>query len=169
MPSGRGHRIQDDFSVSNGVGEYTLRETGANMVVGVGGRGEAWTWDLDLTPEIPIDLDLSMGAGSIEADLSDLQIETLDTSMGVGRTVITLPTGDDFAGTLSGAIGQLVIIVPRDSGLRIDSGTALGPTDFPDGFTEIDGLYTSPNFAGADYKFDLNLSMAIGNVEVRYR
>jgi hypothetical protein len=169
VPAGRGHRIQGDYSESNGVGEYILRETGANIVFGVGTRGDPWNWDINLTTEIPLDLDFEMGAGSIDADLSDLQIDTLNTSMGVGQTIVTLPENDDFAGTLSGAIGQLVIIAPRDSGLRIDSGTALGTTDLPDGFTEIDGLYTSPNFESADYKFDLNVSMAIGMVEVRYR
>ena len=64
-------------------------------------------------------------------------------------------------------MGQLVVIVPEGTGVRISSGTALAAFSAPAGYERSGNVYTSPNYSSADDQIDLELGLAIGSVVVK--
>ena len=161
-------KVVSEYSISGGTATFTLRGTGGVFIsVPRGNQGE-WNWNLALTPAIPIDLKTSLGAGQSLIDLTGLDISALDANLGVGQTTVVLPSEGDFEGKVEGAIGQIVIQVPKGMALRIRSDTGLATIDVPNDFMGQNDVFTSPGFTGAQHYIDLQVGQAIGNVNVRY-
>lgn len=142
--------------------------------------GEAWMpmigwdpgrlWDLGLSPGAALEIDTMVAMGSQELDLTGLDVSALNTSMGMGSIEIVLPAKGRFEGDVGGAIGRIEIVVPQGMGLRVNAGTALVARQLPGDFVEMgDGVYTSPGYATAQHRIDLDASLAIGSLRVRYQ
>lgn len=112
-------------------------------------------WDIALSPVVPTDLYLNGGSGSIEMDLSGLNLTSLRTDFGSGSSDVILPENttpyqaDIESGsgsvnielpsdtslilTLDAGSGSIDISVPSDTALRVevmDDGS--GSLDIPD-------------------------------------
>lgn len=161
----KGETILEEHGMRGGKGEFTLRSSGL-AVLYPGTQGVRWGWDMLVSPRLPLDLDVSLGVGEVYLDLQSLQIATLDVSVGMGRTVLILPAEGDCAGRIDGAIGELLIFVPEEMGLRIRSETGLANVNVPDGYAMDDGDYVSPGYANADDRTELWINQAIGRVVV---
>ena len=162
-----GEKVKQNFVVEGGKGIYSLRGTG-----GVTFRipnGQAWSWELFLTPRIPIDLKTSIGAGEVSLDLMGMKVSNLEVNFGVGQTTVTLPESITFSGSISGAIGQIVIIVPRSLGLRIIQDGVIVSVNPPGDFLHSGDIYTSPNYDQAQERVDLKVDLAMGEIQVRYK
>jgi predicted membrane protein len=96
-----------------------------------------------------------------------LSLSVFNASIGAGQIAVLLPDDQTFSAHLSGGMGQLVVIVPENVGVRINSGTALAALSVPDGYERNGNVYTSPNYSSADDKVDLQLDLAIGSVVVK--
>lgn len=163
--AGRGHQVTADFNLSGDTAVYSLRDN-AVTVFNYPTNQSDYTWDLLLNQSIPTDLRFNMGAGSAELDLSELQISGLDVSMGVGRTVVTLPEQGSLDVSISGAIGELVIQVPGGSEVQVESDIALAGINVPAGYERSDDTYTSPGYDSAAERITVNVNLAIGSVRV---
>jgi hypothetical protein len=87
----------------------------------------------------------------------------------VGETVVILPEAGQFQGSIEGAIGQIVVVVPPELALRLNADTGLANLDMPEGFQAQGDVYTSAGYAGASERVDLDVSQAIGNISVRWK
>ena len=126
-------------------------------------------WDLGLSPGVPLTLKVNSGVGANNLDLSGLTLDELSVSTGVGRTVVTLPAEGGFSANISQGIGELVVVVPEGLGVRIKANTALAARDMPDDFVSAgENVYTSPGYATAEQRVDLEAGIAIGKLTVRY-
>jgi hypothetical protein len=89
--------------------------------------GSRLLWDIGLTPEIPLDLSIDAGSGPTDADLSRLQLQSLDLNGGSGSLDVTLPEGaTDYRAYLDGGSGRINLTVPEGaalSDLAIDAGS----------------------------------------------
>lgn len=119
-------------------------------------------WEIALNPDIPSDLIVDGGSGSVNMDLSGMNLTSLQAAMGSGSSVFDLPVSDtpytaiiesgsgsvnmtlpaetDLELTLDSGSGSVNISVPASSGLRIevlDSGS--GSLNIPDGMEQIGG------------------------------
>lgn len=166
VPSGAASRVQSSYVVNGGIGSFTLRDTGVQGFVPFG-TTEAIGWRLNLTEAIPLEISLGLGAGNIDADLKSLNMDELVVNMGVGDTMVILPDRDRLDAQVKGAIGQIVIVVPEDAGVRLNADTALVSLSVPDEYQRVADSYESPNFNTADNKINLSVNMAIGNVVLR--
>jgi len=166
VPDLGGQTIREVYSVSGATASYRLTTNGVNVVSWPGGNDD-WRWDLGLTDQIPLDLRVEMGAGSMQLDLTGLQLDNLNVSLGVGQTTVELPAGEDYQARIEGAVGQLFVVVPLEAGVRVRADTALAALDVPAGYSQNNDVYTSPNYATAQTQIDLNVSQAIGRIEVR--
>jgi hypothetical protein len=155
--------VYADYSVDGRTGRFVMRSQ--PVVNFPGGRG--WDWELVLNGGLPMDLELAMGVGEMNADLAILDLEKLEVSQGVGDIDLTLAGGGNYSGDLSQAIGQVVVRIPSDLGVRLQVSRAISSLDIPTGFERDGDYYYSPNYASADYKINLEISQAIGSVEVR--
>ena len=125
-------------------------------------------WDLLLNPAVAIDLDVELGAGDSTLDVGDLNLSGLTVESGAGDATV------DFAGNHAGALnasietgsGSLVVILPRDTGVRVTVDHGAGEIDAP-GLTRNGDIYTNADFGTAAETLDLKIEAGAGNIELR--
>jgi len=165
----RNEELQREFAVTEGLATFDLRTQGAGtmMVPLVGSWWDRRLWDLQLSRDASLELEFRLGAGQHRLDLTGLTVEGLTVSMGLGRTEIILPAEGRFQGQIEGAIGETVLVAPSGMALRVQVETGLGDSRFPEDYRCLEDVCTSPGYADADQRIDLQVSQAIGVVTVR--
>jgi hypothetical protein len=163
---GRGQRAKRDFAIAGKTATFTLRSEGETF-----GPFFWWSdqrsWDLGIAPKVPLELEIDLGAGWADVDLTDLTVDDLKVSMGIGRTTVTLPDEGRFYAKIDSSIGETVVVIPAGMAARIRVDTGLAVSDLPDGYQQRDDVYTSPGYASADDRVDLEVDQAIGKVTIR--
>ena len=163
---GRGQSVKRHFAVAGKTATFTLRADGATFGPFTG-WADRWSWELGLAPEVPLELEIGLGVGLADIDLTGLTVDDLKVSMGVGRTTVILPEEGRFYAKIEGAIGETVVVIPAGMAARIRVDTGLAVSDLPDGYQQRNDVYTSPGYASADDRVDLEVSQAIGKVTIR--
>ncbi len=114
----------------------------------------------------------SFSAGAAEVEvlaLGNSRCEEIEFEGGVGHVLL------DFSGaTNSGArvsvkmaVGGITLRLPRNSGIRITMDKFLSSFE-PAGLVRRGGAFVSPNYDGARRRLDLDLTTAMGGVEVQW-
>ncbi len=160
-----GETIRQNYSLSQGKADFSLNSQGISFYSS--GRGNTWDWRLKASPAIPLDIDAGLGAGGLTLDLSKLQISALKVSLGVGQASVSLPRKGHFQAEISGAIGEIIVVIPEGMQVRIDASTGLTAVEVPDSFRKEGNRYTTSGYDTAEDRIDLKVSMAIGKVTVR--
>jgi hypothetical protein len=162
--------LQEDYSLTGETGTLSLRREGEfNFLPSL--RGSDWVWDLAFNPDTPLELQVDLGAGSIDMDLSGLQVTDVDIQLGLGKTEVILP---DLAGVLTvnieGAIGETIIYIPADTAVTLTASTALSAISVPDGFVQDGDVYTlAGSGSNPDDRIELSVGQAIGRISIRVR
>jgi hypothetical protein len=164
---GGGMRVAKDFSAQGENSLLNIHAEGAGVFFPTLGPPGQPTWDLHLTPALPVDLTIDMGAGQSVVDLTGTKVYNLRVSQGVGQTVVYLPRNGVVRASLSTAIGETIVVIPPGVAARIHAGTAIVARNIPSSFVRDGDNYTSPGYAGATDKVDLELDLAIGSLSVR--
>lgn len=163
---GRGQRAKRDFTMAGKTATFTLRSEGAT-----GGPffwwGDQPGWELGLAPEVPLELKVDLGAGRADLDLTGLTVSDLEVSVGIGQAIVTLPDEGRFYAKIEGAIGETVVVIPAGMAARIRVDTGLSVSDLPDGYQQQGDVYTSPGYATAENRVDLEVGQAIGKITIR--
>jgi len=162
---GRGQSVRRDFAVVGKTATFILQTKGATFGPFIGWSDQR-SWDLGLAPEVPLELQVSLGVGLADVDLTGLTVSDLKVTMGLGRTTVTLPDEGSFYAKIEGAIGETIIVIPAGMAARIRVDTGLAMSDLPDGYQQRDDVYTSPGYASADDRVDLEVSQAIGKITI---
>lgn len=164
----QGERFTRKARGENGEAYFTLRSTGVVYVPNWRETPDSPTWNLGLTPAIPLDLAISMGAGQADLDLKGLNLRSLDINLAVGQTFVRLPAKGQFDGAIKGAIGQITVVVPAGMAVRIHANPLLGERLVPASYLrEGDNVFMSPDYEKADNRVDLDLGLAIGQLQVQ--
>lgn len=164
---GRGERLKRDFAVEDDTATLALRSEGAPFGPFIGGWGVDRAWRLGLNPKVPLQLAISLAMGESNIDLTGLTVSDLEVSMALGRTTLILPEKGRFTAKVESAIGQTTVIVPAGLAASIHVDTGLAHRELPDDYRRRDDFYTSPGYATAANRVDLEVSQAIGSVTVR--
>lgn len=156
--------------------DRNVSQEGGRTVVSLRTRGgtpfrfggpNRWEWDLGLSQQVPIALQVNMGAGDVNLDLRQVELTGLDVEMGVGQTTIYLPGEGSYDVRVNSAIGQLRIFLPEGLEARIRVDRGISALDLPAGFREQgQNLYVSEGYAEAENRVNLDVSQAIGNLDV---
>jgi hypothetical protein len=162
----RKQRVRRDFAVAGNTATFSVRGEGETFGPFIGWSDRP-SWDLGLAPEVPLELEVGMGVGRADIDLTGLTVSNLKVSMGVGQTIVTLPDEGRFQAKIEGAIGETVVVIPAEMAARIHVNTGLAARGLPASFQRQDDVYTSPGYASADNRVDLEVSQAIGQVTIR--
>jgi hypothetical protein len=164
---GGGMNVVNDFSAQGEDAVLNIRAEGAGVFFPTFGAPGQPTWDLQLTPAVPVDLSVDLGAGQSVLDLHGSKVYALRVNQGIGQSVVYLPRNGVVKANLSTAIGEMIVVVPPGVAARIHAGTAIVARNIPATFVRDGDNYTSPNYAEATDKVDLELSLAIGSLSVR--
>jgi hypothetical protein len=119
-------------------------------------------WEIKVNTQIPLDLTTRMGAGNMVDDLSDVNVDKINTSVGAGRIVLTLPEGKSFNGRVQMACGEVVIRVPKGTHVVLHLDTGAVSRQLSAGFT--DSGNTIENEASGDTTVELNVDIAVGSL-----
>jgi hypothetical protein len=160
--------LQQEYSVSGGVGTLNLRRQG-DVSAAPSLRGSDWVWDLAFNPQIPLELQVNNGVGSLDLDLSGLLVTDLNVQMGVGQTTVTLPDVEGLlTANIQSAIGEMIVYVPAQTAVRLNSNTGLGMISVPDGYIQDGDVYTyAGDGAASAGQIELNVDQAIGRISIR--
>ncbi len=158
--------LSQNYHVNGTQGYYDL---GLQPESGLHVFTQGWNWDLAFTGRVPLSFNVNMGAGQIKMDLSQLNVNGLNLSIGVGTSEVTLPAKGRFDGQLNSAIGQTTIHIPKDAPVRLIAD-GLSLVNAPSDFTSVDRIYTSPSYSTATSadQVTLQISQAIGIIQVEY-
>jgi hypothetical protein len=166
---GRNEEVREQFSLQGGKAIYTL-----------GSSGESWAplppvwnsqriWDLGLSPGATLQLRPGLAFGAKELDLTGLTLDELHSSMAVGHTKVILPGSGRAEAQITQALGVVEVIIPKETAVRLRAGTALVPRFLPGDFQKQENdVYASPGYASAQNRVDLDISLAIGLLTIRY-
>ncbi|MGA9349038.1 MAG: DUF5668 domain-containing protein [Anaerolineae bacterium] len=163
---GRGQMVRRDFAVAGKTATFTLR-SGGETIGPFFWWGDQRNWELGLAPEVPLELEVSLGVGQADIDLTGLMVSNLKVSMGVGQTRVTLPDQGRFQARIEGAIGETIVVIPAGMATRIRVDTGLATRGLPASYQHQDDVYTSPGYASADNRVDLEVDQAIGQITIR--
>ncbi|NLE99433.1 MAG: hypothetical protein GX601_00495 [Anaerolineales bacterium] len=157
-----------DFEIQGSRATFTLRNQGEMWwTPGATGLGRDPTWSLGLSTGVPLDVELELGIGSCDLDLGLLQVSSVSAKVGIGRCVVTFPSEGRIRGTLDGAIGQTVIVIPAGMEARIKIDTGITVRQIPDGFEQVqEDVYVTSGYRGADDVLELEVEQAIGSLRI---
>jgi hypothetical protein len=163
---GSSDNVAMEITESGGVAYSKIQDLGSNIYY-PGSSGEEWTWLLHMPSTLPIDTGVDLGAGNMTLELEGLEIHALNTNMGLGQTNIELPEEGAFEANISGAMGQILVYVPKDLAVKVRLDTGLVVLQSPDDFSRHNDVYYSPGFSDEDDYIDLTIDLAIGNVAIQ--
>ncbi len=158
--------LQREFSVTNGRALFTLRNEGVSFGPFSSGGSSQPSWDLELNPRIPLSMTVDVGIGELYLDARGLTTSRLEASMGIGQTIIILPSQGDFEATVEGAIGRTLVYVPEQLSTRIRLDTGLAGRQLPATYRCDANVCTSPSYETDDEHVELVLIQAIGHISV---
>jgi len=123
-------------------------------------------WNLKLNSEIPLELYLHLVAGEHNIDLTGLDVEELEVGTVFGRTVLRLPEEGDFRGDVETVFGELVILVPRGTPVRIRTEKGIAVLNVR-GLHQVEGVITTPDIRGDAKPITLDASIVFGEITVQ--
>lgn len=86
-------------------------------------------WDIGLAPDVPSEVLLNGGSGSIDMDLSGVELTSLRTDLGSGSTDITLPeTSEPYTAEIQSGSGSVRLDLPDNTSLTVQIDAGSGST-----------------------------------------
>jgi hypothetical protein len=125
------------------------------------------TWLVLINPAVAAEIAAHTGAGAVTFDLAQLNVTRFEVTTGAGTATITLPAEGRLNGTIRTGAGEIAINVPEGMAVRVHGSTGLGSTDVPPGYQQQDGTWTSPGYASAANRADIEISTGVGAITIR--
>lgn len=128
-------------------------------------------FELGLNKNIPWNLDIDIGAVAGKINLEDIDIGKIDLDIGAGSVELTL--GDKAKLTsidIDAGASQIVVNVPKNSGVRISIDGALKSTNLDEvGLIKTDkNNYVSGNFNSVSSKYEIEVDIGVGEFTLNY-
>jgi hypothetical protein len=167
VPADGYESIDTNFRKSGDFGIYTVQSHGeAKGPIVIGANQTAW--NLALTTAIPINLSLNTAVGESILDLTGTQVEEINAKMAVGRMEVRLPANKNLTGNISGAVGEIVIYVPRNTPVRINANTAVTLVNVQPDFHREGNMIYLPGPDSSSQGINLKVDLPVGLLSIRY-
>ena len=117
---------------------------------------------------LPIwDINLEMGAGEVRFDLTPFKVNSLNFKGGAASFEAEIGTKQPLTNvSVEAGLASVKIIVPSESGCKIDVDSGLSSKDFI-GFNKMsDGSYETSNYNTAKNRININFEGAVSSFEV---
>jgi hypothetical protein len=178
--------------VDYGGGRLTVRTP--DVDTGIASLWDAadyrYEWDLRLNDNVPMELQVSVGAGRTDLKLGTLSLTRLDVAGGAGEVLVDLSGStsltrldigggagaltvdlsgawqNDLEATIAGGLGERILILPRDTGVRVKVELGVGTVDAA-GLTKEGEYYTNDAYGQSEVTLDLEVAGGVGGIELR--
>jgi hypothetical protein len=155
---------QVDFSTSEGVGSFTIRQpSGTHGHFG----NRKYEWDLRLVQDVPIDLHLNFGAGKAELDLGALTIRGVNVDMGVGQLIMDLrgTPKHDYNVRVSGGVGEAILHLPSNVGVYAQASGGIGGINVRN-LRQEEGHYVNEAYGHSPVTIHINVEGGVGSIQL---
>ena len=125
-------------------------------------------WDLRFANNVPMELKIEMGAGHSDVRVGDLSLTRLEINVGAGEVIADL-TGSwkkDLEAEIHGGVGNAVIRLPQDIGVRVHATGGIGSIN-AGGLKREGDEYVNDLYGKSPVTLRLDVSGGIGNIEFR--
>ena len=126
-------------------------------------------WNIKLGNAPLFDLKVRLATSDAFLDLSEIKVEKLKLESSMGKAKIKLgKLVPDISAEIESDISDVIILVPKESGLKITSDTNLSSTDFNklSLVSEEKGVFFTNGFQAAQNKIELKLDGAISSLKI---
>jgi hypothetical protein len=175
-------------------GGGTLSVRTPDVETGIGSLWDAgdyrYEWDLRLNDDVPMELQVRVGAGRTDLKLGSLSLTRLDVGGGAGEVLVDLSgstslnrldieggagaltvdlTGawqNDLEASIAGGVGKRILILPRDTGVRVKVEVGVGSVDAA-GLTKEGDYYTNDAYGQSEATLYVDLAGGVGEAELR--
>ncbi len=115
--------------------------------------------------------DFALGAGNFNISLKDVELEDLDFSAGVGSAVVDFsgPWHNDLNADFACGMGDLKIILPEKTGVKVEISGFLGNIDAIGLKKKERGVYVNKAYGKSKYNLNLEVAGALGNISMEVR
>lgn len=172
----------------------TLTVRTPDVDTGIGSLWDAdeyrYEWDLRLNDDVPMELQVSVGAGRTNLKLGSLSLTELDVAGGAGEVLVDLSgsasltrldigsgagaltvnlTGtwqNDLEASIGGGVGKRILILPRDTGVRVKVAVGVGDVDAA-GLTKEGEYYTNDAYGQSEVTLYIEVGGGVGGTELR--
>lgn len=152
------------YRVSAGTGELDVTQPGKKFHFGPSHND----WNIRLADDVPLELKVDMGAGQADLKVGNLSLSRLDIGMGAGQFTADL-TGNwkkDLDAEIHGGVGNAVILLPEDVGVRVHATGGIG--SISSGGLKRDGSeYVNDMYGKSPVTLRLDVSGGVGNIDLR--
>ena len=155
-----------NYELGGDTGELNVEQQGLGE--GIPNRDVRNEWDLRLNDDIPMDLAVQMGGGVSNLDLDSLILTGLNLDMGAGATTVDL-TGDwerDLSAVVRGGAGEVTLLLPSQTGVKVNAGTRLGRVN-ADGLRKEGEAYVNDVYGDSDTNLEVDVSGGVGQINLR--
>lgn len=153
------------YSVEGTVGKLSVRQPESSGIPAFGASEN--TWKLKLAGGVPTNLAVQLGVGESTVDLRGVDVRELDVLTGVGKATIDLSGARtaDMGGAIECGVGEVIVRLPKSTGVRVTGGED-GVGDLrADGFTTQDGGLANVAWrSGTGPKIDIRINRGIGDI-----
>jgi len=148
-------------------------------------------WDVSLNKDIEQKLDIKIGAGIGNINLEDFDLKELEFHMAAGEMNLNLRNTsisdlefgalageatidlsgeyqNDLHAEINGGVGNLVVYVPENIGVKLEIRGLLGDIDTP-GFKKRKRIYTNEAYNETEHNLYIQIRGGIGDVTVKMK
>ncbi len=129
--------------------------------------GTRYEWNLYFKNDVPMTMRVNVGVGDGDLKFGGLDLSRLEVNSGVGNTTIDL-TGQwtqDLDVLVKGGVGQVTIILPQDTGVRVTAEGGLGHVT-SSGLTVNGKTYTNAAYGVSAATINIDVSTGVGNIQL---
>lgn len=140
-----------------------------------GVSGEEENWQIGLHPRVALNLTLDSGSGSVDYDLSGLDIRKLHFDSGSGSVSMILPETGQIEGVMDTGSGSITLDIPDGLAAKITLNQGDGSFSAGNRFSqkrsgeEDDGaiIWLTEDFVGAKNYVELTIDQGSGSITVQ--
>ena len=154
-----------NYEVVGDTGELTVRQQGLRE--GIPTRDVRNEWNLRLSDDVPVDLGVQMGGGVGNLDLDNLALTGLNLDVGAGVTRVDLAGdwGRDLRAVIRGGAGQVTVLLPSRTGVRVDAGTRLGRVN-ADGLRREGDAFVNDAYGDSEATLEVEVKGGAGQINL---
>lgn len=155
-------------TANNGARKIFNLDGGAFTLGGNSQTDRGWEYQYELNNTIPWDVRIEAGATDADLDFSDIILKNLELNSGAGDIDIQIGKIDRKAIIVADVkASDFKVSLPKDMGYKaIIEGSLHDITIEGDDYVKNGNVYTSDNYSTAAQKVDINLDVAVGNIQI---
>lgn len=129
---------------------------------------DSWDYRYALNSSIPWDLVIDTGATEADLDFSGIILKNLELNSGAGDIDIQVGKVDRKANIVADVkASDFRVVIPEETGFRaVIKGSIHDIGIEGNNYTKVGNVYTSDNYQTAAQKVDLNLDVAVGDIQI---